>query len=314
MLLLPPRVADKPQYVFHPGRALRRLTRRFTRPDHEARVVELPWGLPLEVDTGDAIGYSIVVGGVFDPCVTETMHRLIDPGDAVIDAGANLGYMTSLAAARTGPDGRVEAFEPHPIVFELLERNVALWRTAGRVGEITLRRLALSDHTGKGALIPPPEFERQMGLAALAPDPSAAPNEAIPVTLARLDEVVSHARVGLLKIDVEGHEAGVLDGARDLLASGAVRDIVFEDHHAYPSEATAIVEGAGYRLISLGNDLFGLKLVAPAERGEVAAWPGPSYLATRDPARAVERLGRRGWEVQGIGPKRGLALRTAATR
>jgi hypothetical protein len=93
----------------------------------------------------------------------------------------------------------------------------------------------------------------------------------------------------------------VLRGATGLLASGAIRDIVFEDHDDYPSEATKIVEDAGYELISLDNDLWGLRLVAPADRGDPPAWPGPSYLATRDPARARERLERRGWQVKGIG-------------
>src|SRR3954465_296715 len=101
---------------------------RFWKDEGRSGVVRLPWGLPVEVDTGDAIGFSIVAGGVFDPCVTETLHRLIDPGDVVADVGANLGYMSSLAAARVGPEGRVLAFEPHPRAYELLERNVSRWR------------------------------------------------------------------------------------------------------------------------------------------------------------------------------------------
>ena len=108
-----------------------------------------------------------------------------------------------------------------------------------------------------------------------------------------------------MKVDVEGHEPSVLRGAGGLLEGGAIRDIVFEDHDDYPSEATAVVEEAGYELISLDNDLWGLRLGAPADRGGVAAGPGPSYLATREPDRARQRLGKRGWQVRGIGP--GLA-------
>ena len=77
--------------------------------------------------------------------------------------------------------------------------------------------------------------------------------------------------------------------------------MVFEDHDPYPSEATAIVEQAGYSLFSLDNDLFGLRLSAPEDRGETAGWPGPSYLATRDPRRALARLRARGWQIRGIG-------------
>jgi FkbM family methyltransferase len=304
MRVLPGRLADKPQYVLHPGRAVRRLTHRFADMEGRTEVAQLPWGLPLEVRMSDSIGYSIVVGRVFDPCVTETLHRLIDPGDPVADVGANVGYLTSLAAVRAGADGRVLAFEPHPRVYEMLERNAGRWRATGAAENVELRREALSDRQGEGTLVAGPSFEGNMGLAALASgDGPAAGSQSIAVPLARLDDVVGSGRLGLLKVDVEGHEASVLRGAERLLGDGGIRDIVFEDHDPYPSEATAIVEAAGYELISLANDLWGLRLVAPSERGEVSAWPGPSYLATLEPERARERLRPRGWQVSGIGPR-----------
>jgi FkbM family methyltransferase len=283
---------------------------RFRNHQGETQVASLPWGLPLEVDTGDAIGFSIVAGGVFDPCVTETLHRLIDPGDVVADVGANLGYMSSLAAARVGPAGRVLAFEPHPRAYELLERNVGRWRDVESAGAVELRRVALSDAAGEGELFSGGTSEFDMAVASLGDEggaPAGAGSEGIKVQLARLDEIPDLEQLGVVKIDVEGHEANVLRGAGGLLESGAIRDVVFEDHDDYPSEATRVVEDAGYELISLDNDLWGLRLGAPADRGEVAAWPGPSHLATREPDRARQRLGGRGWRVKGIGP--GLGAR-----
>lgn len=313
---LPARISTKPQYVLHPGRALRRLIHRpDTAADGGRTVAELTWGLPLEVSTSDAIGYSIVTGGIFDPCVTETLHRLIDPGDRVVDAGANVGYLTSLAAVRTGPQGKVTAFEPHPRVFEILERNAARWPDRAAVGEVELKRLALSDHSGEGTLVSP-SFNENMGLGTLAtdgnPGQGSDDGDRYSISLARLDEVVQAEPPALLKIDVEGHEAQLLRGAGGLLAGGEIRDIVFEDHDPYPSEATEVVESAGYELISLDNDLFGLRLTAPESRGEVSAWPGPSYLATRDAERARQRLSVRGWQVPGIGPALPRRLRGRA--
>ena len=294
------RISDKPQYVFHPRRAMRRAMHRVTGPRDGRRVAELPWGLPLEVYLSDSLGFSIVAGGVFDPCVTETLHRLIDPGELVIDVGANVGYMTSLAASRAGAPGEVLAFEPHPRIFELLDENVARWRGRDGIASVELHRLALSDRAGEGTLVAGPAFEAHMGMAALGRGDEA---DGIGVDLARLDDVLAGERpIGLVKIDVEGHEAEVLRGAGRLLTEGTIRDIVFEDHDPYPSDATAIVEAAGYHLISLENDLLGLRMRAPQDRGEVAVWPGPSYLATREPDRAKDRLGPRGWRVAGIGP------------
>jgi FkbM family methyltransferase len=309
---LPDRITDKPQYVFHPTRALRRLMHRFTAKDGRVEIAQLPWGLPLEVKMSDSVGFSIAAGGVFDPAVTEALHRLIDPGDLVVDAGANVGYLTSLAAVRAGGNGRVISFEPHPTVFGLLERNAARWRDTGGIENVELRQVALSDKKGQGTLLAGDTFEANMGLSALAsegaPDAGSDPNS-FSVQLERLDEAVDAEKVDLLKIDVEGHEADVLRGAERLLGEQAIRDIVFEDHDQYPSEVTRIVEDKGYELIAIANDLGGLRLLAPADRGEVRAWPGPNYLATMDPGRARERLGARGWQVRGIGlrPRRRAA-------
>jgi FkbM family methyltransferase len=310
MSLLPAHYGRKPQYVFHPTRAVRRALYRFGPDEGGTRVAELPWGLPLEVYERDAIGFSIVAGGVFDPCVTEALFRLVDPGEVVADVGANVGYMSSLAAARVGPTGKVLAFEPHPRIYEMLERNTARWRSAGHAGEVELRRVALSSEAGEGTLVSP-SFDANAGLGSLSADqgaPSDTGSDTITVPLARLDEIPGADQVRVLKADVEGHEADVLRGATRLLETGTVRDIIFEDDGDYPSATTAILEDAGYELVSLDNDLRGVLLLPPEQHGELPAWPGASYLATRDLDRARARLAPRGWQVPGIG------LRRAASR
>lgn len=303
--MIPSRLTSKPQYVLHPLRGLRRAGRLVSKPaaSGEPKVTRLPWGLELKVHESDAIGYSILVGRVFDPCVTETLHRLIDPGDLIVDVGANVGYLTSLAAVRAGSAGRVIAIEPQPAVFELLRANVGSWSGEGALAPVELHQLALSSRGGVGSIVVGPLFERNMGLGKLA-DGSTEGQRSHEVELRRLDELLGRTQVGVLKVDVEGHEAEVLRGARGLLDRRLVRDIIFEDHDDYPSDATKLVEGAGYRLVSLANDLGGLRLTPPRERGSVPAWPGPSYLATIDPERSLGRLAQRGWQVPGIGLRR----------
>ncbi len=299
------RYTSKPHYVFHPARAVKRALYSMSGAvnDTTLHVAQLPWGLPLQVYRSDAVGFSILTGAVFDPCVTETLHRLIDPGDRVVDVGANVGYLTSLAAVRSGAGGKVIAYEPHPAVFGLLASNVADWIDEPGVATIEAHQVALSDHTGSGELATGPLFNRNMALARLSPDAGPTDtSDTVTVTVTRLDEAVGREPISLLKIDVEGSEAEVLRGADELLASGIVRDIVFEDHDEYPSTATELVERAGYRLISLDNDLFGLRLKEPKDRGSTAPWPGPSYLATREPERALPRLRVRGWQIPGIWP------------
>jgi FkbM family methyltransferase len=304
--LLPARINDKPQYVLHPLRLLRRALHAVRPAGSDAgaaatALADLPWGLELEVHRGDAIGYTILTSRVFDPCVTETLHRLIDPGDSVVDVGANVGYLTSLAAARAGASGSVLAFEPHPRVFELLARNSARWRGRPDTAPVEIHQAAISDAQGRAELASGPLFDQNMGLASLHTGGAAGDVDLFEVAVQRLDDLVGERPVGLLKIDVEGHEPAVLRGARDLLAAGRVRDVVFEDHEVYPDACTELLQACGYELFSLENDLFGLRLVAPADRGSTRAWPGPSYLATLDAPRALARLSPRGWRVAGIG-------------
>jgi FkbM family methyltransferase len=311
MSVLPERISSKPHYVFYPGRTMRRVLRGVRSDAEESRAVAaLPWGLPLEVYRSDAIGWNVLTCGVFDPCVTETLYRLIDPGDVVIDAGANIGYMTSVAAARSASSGRVVAYEPHPVVFELLASNVARWNAHPCVARVEPEQAALSDLPGAGELEVGPMFHANMGLAKLrVRGGGQAPSESLAVELKRLDTEFD-GPIGLLKVDVEGHEPAVLRGARRLLGDHRIRDVIFEDHERYPSEATAIVEEAGYRVFRLANDLFGLRLQSPEQRATVRDFPGPSYLASCDPERALRRLRPRGWRVAGIGPPfRGSRIR-----
>ncbi len=166
-----------------------------------------------------------------------------------------------------------------------------------------IHQAAISDTGGTATLAAGPRFDENMGLASLhGAGAPAAETSLMDVDVHRLDDVLSGRRIGLLKIDVEGHEPAVLRGAQQLLRAGLVRDVVFEDHEPYPDSGTELVEAAGYRLFGLQNDLFGVRLVAPSRRGATRPWPGPSYLATRDPERAQARLSPRGWQVDGIGP------------
>ncbi len=305
--MVPARIADKPHYVFHPMRLLRRAlySAHGAGSGGGVALAQLDWGVELEVYSREAIGYSILTTGVFDPCVSETVYRLVDPGDLVVDVGANIGYITSLAAVRAGAGGRVIAYEPHPQVFELLARNVERWRRRPSIAEIATERAAVSARTGTARLASSLRSAENMGLASLHDDDAAADDgvELVEVSVVRLDDALGERSVGLLKIDVEGHEPEVLRGARELLEARRVRDIVFEDHEPYPDACTEIVEGAGYTLLALDNDLLGLRLRGPADRGPLRPWPGPSYLATLDPVRALARLRARGWQLGGIGPR-----------
>src|SRR5262245_31446399 len=115
----------KPCYVFAPRVLLRRAAQWLQDDDCGPRLVRLPWGAELDVNGREAIGRALIQQNSFDIAVSEVAWRLLQAGDRVVDAGANIGYMTSLFAARVGRTGHVDSFEPHPQLLLRLRQNVA---------------------------------------------------------------------------------------------------------------------------------------------------------------------------------------------
>ncbi len=287
-----------PEYVFQPAQAFRRFGRSLA-PRDRPYAVDLPWGLTLSLASRDLIARAILRKNVYDLALSESVWRLLDPGELALDVGANIGYVTSIMAARVGPTGAVVAFEPHPGLVAELGANTARWGANPSAGRVTVRNTALSDRSGSGTLSVPPDWDANRGGASVFAPGSAWRDGATPhaITLERLDEVLGgEAQVGLDKLDVEGHELAVLRGAEPLLRRGAVRDLVFEDFGEYPSPTMHLLEAHGYSIFSLAKRFWGPQL-GPPDRSGVFRKNSPNYLATRDSVRAHARLRARGWAV-----------------
>lgn len=74
-------------------------------------------------DPGDRL--NLAVNGVYEPIDTAFVGRVVQPGDTVVDVGANIGYYTCYLARLVGPKGHVLAFEPAPDLIDILRDNVA---------------------------------------------------------------------------------------------------------------------------------------------------------------------------------------------
>jgi len=295
------RFVNRPYYWYRPSQIALRLRLR-EDPGSELRLVRAAWGSHLYC-WPDALGRAISRNGVYDLAVAETLLRLAGEGETVVDAGANVGLMSNLLARAVGPSGRVVSFEPHPLIFETLTRNVALWREQEQIEVIELRQAAVSASAGELPLtVDPDTFAHNRGTASLEGD-GANPAHSTEVATVRLDEELTDA-VGVLKLDVEGHELTALQGAERLLADGLVRDVVFEEHEPPPTPVTSLLEAHGYTLFSVRQGLMGPILCAPADALARKVWDPPALLATRDPERVRGRLSRRGWASLRARPRR----------
>jgi FkbM family methyltransferase len=293
----------KPEYVFRPTQIWRRLSLS-ARNRHAVERVLLPWGASIKVHLDDSIGCSIARLGVYELCVTEALWRLIDLGETAVDVGANQGYMTSVMAERVGPRGEVHSFEPHPEVYDELRENIEDWRAERQWRQIRSYKLALSNRSGTGTLCWSSDFQINRGMASLAdarasgsPEREVAESGSCAVSLAKLDDIMHLERViGIVKIDVEGHELEVLEGAARLLEN-QVRDVLFEEYSRYPCATTQFLETKGFTLFALKRGFWKPKLVSPrsASGRRGGSWEPPNYLATKDADRALQRIGQIGW-------------------
>ena len=174
------------------------------------------------------------------------LRYLVDPAKTSVDAGANKGVYTYFLARLCR---HVFAYEPNPKIFGLLRRSA-------RRRNVTLRQSALSDVTGRDRLIVP---RRKAGysnqLATLRKDKFPGEVMEVPVETRRLDDE-DVGEPGFIKIDVEGFERKVLEGALETLARFRPRLLVEiqEAHTGEPLEETlAFVCGLGYQGLIFRN-------------------------------------------------------------
>jgi FkbM family methyltransferase len=288
----------KPWYVYRPHQLARRLASSFAAPPRGHRLMPVSWGMRLWADPTEHVGRSLWTTGVFDLAVSEVLFRLTERGDLVIDAGANIGYMTLLAAVRSGPGGRVVAFEPNPHVARWLMQNIEAAGQEYAIAAVEVRTCALGSESGTAHLVLPDSSAANEGLARIASlEDVIRDGDSVPVPVERLDDVIGNRTVGLMKVDVEGHEEHVLRGAASLLGSHRIRHIVFEEHHGPGSPAMKMLSAAGYEIFAIGWSMRGPVLAPAADGSRASAFEAPSYLATTESRKALDVCRAAGWQT-----------------
>lgn len=187
---------------------------------HFARLVRAPLrlvppGAVVRILRGPLRGKRWVAGAGPDGCWLGSYERanqslaqdLVRPGDVVYDLGANVGYFTLLFSELAGGDGRVVAYEPLPRNLEFLRRHLALNRRTN------VEVVAAAVGAAAGTM----RFADQAGACQGRLDPHGR----LQVEVTTLDREVfdlGRPAPNALKLDVEGGEAHVLDGAAEILA------------------------------------------------------------------------------------------------
>jgi FkbM family methyltransferase len=180
--------------------------------------------------------------------------------ETFFDVGANVGE-TALAAFHIFPDVHVYSFEPHPSTFSNLRQRIGTGR------KFSGENVALGHAVGSVDMF---EYDASV-LNSLAPDAPFAVRfgqvgrriQVCCTTLSAYCREKGIDRVDVLKIDTEGHDLAVLQGARQMLAKGAIKFVYVEFNDLQPKTGTSggalcpmdeFLRRFGFRFIASYND------------------------------------------------------------
>jgi FkbM family methyltransferase len=212
-----------------------------TRCGQRSRI--LPGGLEIALDM--SVPYEAMIWiGWEEQEELRALRQLLHPGETFIDCGANIGLWSLVAAPMVWPDGRVVAFEPNPSVAKRLA-DAALQSSL-----IEVHAVALSDKPDMLQLA----AGREHNLARISSEGA----HSVPATT--LDAVLDRRPDGI-KIDVEGYELKVLNGAVEALSHRPWIIVEFNKRHG---AALRLAEwpvhehlrNLGYRAHTVGGELL----------------------------------------------------------
>ena len=210
--------------------------------------------LLMIVDSTDLIlTPQLVVYRQWEPELTQLFWNSCRSDSVFVDIGANVGYFTLLAGSKihAGGAGQVIAIEPNPECCALIERSrVINWSMC----DITLHKVAVGAEKGEVWLASPADRAANAHVSVDGSDDEGERKFKVP--LEPLDALIpENLAVDIMKIDVEGHELSVFQGAHRVIESSPNIKIVMEWSQTQMS-------GAGVSPAAMQRELRDLGLFA----------------------------------------------------
>ncbi len=222
-------------------------------------------GVSFWVRLGDGIS-MYAIRSEKDDAATRFLLSRLGKGGTFLDVGSNTGWFALRAAARYRElgGGSVHAFEPQPVMFDLITRSI---KENQFEDILTLHGVALGNEQ-KTVWMATPAYNSGGSTVRFREI-----NESAPVQMTTLDSIEIEAeRIDVMKVDIEGAEPLFIEGAVGFLNKH--RPVIYSELHPKKLEWISKrtredyldqVEGLGYRTLSLGRD----GSTAPFDRAEL---------------------------------------------
>lgn len=168
-------------------------------------------GINFYLDISDLVDWYLYFG--FSESSRNNLYQNISPGNTIIDVGANVGDTTLHIAKLIGCEGSVHSFEPDPINFKRLSNNVE----SNDFSNIVINNKGLGNVPGKFTIHQVAEGNKGMNRILTKTESTFSSSEIHVTTIDSYLNRKGITEIDLIKIDVEGYELNVLQGAREIL-------------------------------------------------------------------------------------------------
>ena len=242
---------------------------------------------PFEINTHDPVAQDVYISGSvhrgerWDPFLWALLVHVLAQQQpvVVVDVGANLGYFSLMAAAL---GHRVVAFEPMGRNAAKLQASIA--RNPGFSERIALYQYAVASRADDTVALTATHASNQGNGQARPATKEGGVYGIDYVQTVRLDDVVDED-VRIIKIDVEGLEAEVLNGASNLLCRRIVRLIVIEFSEETRRSERCPARRMLHRMEALGYAISDIVVGAPRLGADAADFPPNLLFTLLDPSR-----------------------------
>ena len=242
----------------------------------------------MYLDPGDPVVSGALTLRVYELSEQAFFAKYLRGDMILVDIGANMGLYTVVSMHHLNADGRIVAFEPFPLTYEILQKNVAANQTDGRAcPRVDAFNVAATPESAKLDLRLNPENRADNRTYRGTYQGKVEDWDSLPVEGRPADEVLAELgiqEVNFVKIDIQGYEQNAISGFRKTLARSQNVILLSEfwpkglqESGGSATEYLQMLADLGFRLYTLNEKPHGT--VTPLEDWDalIMSLPGRKY-------------------------------------